>query len=519
MEMEPVERPIPTDTSNFLPFIPDNIKQRVALVDGMLHLSSELKGNLEMVSMVETLRRRGIKEYKFHHPNEFDKRFSHRVARDATPNEIQGYAVDLIKKARQSDASDVHIIDYGSYTIVQFRVLGLLEDYTQLGADFGKALISTIYQSLAMGDGASFYRTERQDGRIHDKKYLPSSVHSVRVHCEPIECSQGQDGLGTSMALRLLYDGTTASGTLTERLGTLGYFPEQCKTLEAQARRTGLHIISGPTGSGKSTLLKHVMESLVANSPGRSYYSIEDPPEVPMKGVRQVRVGTNSKVSRDENYRDAVAGAMRGDPDTIMIGEIRYVEAAAAAIEISLTSHACWTTLHASDALGIVTRLASLMAKDFAFPLDHICHDNVLASLVYQRLLPVLCPECKVRLFSISREKLGKHITSDVLERLSAVCDDMDGVHVRGPGCEKCKQRGVVSRTVAAEVIDMDQEMLRRLRKGNYSEASDYWLNDKGGKTYLHNAVTLIQNGTVDPAMAEEQLGVPLNFHKVYRVR
>ena len=517
--METMERPILTDTSNFLPFIPDNIKKRVALVDGVLHLSNELKGNLEMVSMVETLRRRGIKDYEFHHPNEFDKMFSHRVARETTDNEIQEYAADLIKKARQSDASDIHVIDYGSYTLVQLRVLGLLEDYTQLGAEFGQTLISTIYQSLAKGDASSFSRLERQDGRIHDRKYLPPSVHSVRVHCEPIECSQSEEGVGTSLALRLLYDGTTASGTLTERLTTLGYFPEQCETFEAQIRRTGLHIISGPTGSGKSTALKHVMESLVTNSPGRSYYSIEDPPEVPMKGVRQVRVGTNSKQSRSESYSDAVAGAMRGDPDTIMIGEIRYVEAAAAAIEISLTSHACWTTLHASDALGIVTRLASLMVKDFANPLDHICHDNVLATLVYQRLLPVLCPECKIRMFSGSREKLGQYIPTDVLKRLMEVCDDMDGVYVRGPGCETCKQRGVVSRTVAAEVIDMDQEMLRRLRKGNYSDASDYWLNDKKGTTYLNNAVTLIKNGQVDPSMAEEQLGVPLNFHKVYRAR
>lgn len=508
---------IPSDTSNFLSFIPDSIKRRVALCEGVLHISKELKGNLEMMSMVETMRRRGINEYTFHHPDEFDKKFAHRVVRKAPDNEVQEYAVELIKKARQKDASDIHIIDYGSYTIVQFRCLGLLEDFTQLDAEFGRSLIATIYQSLAKGDGSSFYRTERQDGRIHLRKYLPSNVHSVRVHSEPIECPQGEGSLGTSMALRLLYDGTKAEGTLTQRFTTLGYRPEQCEILEVQARRTGLHVFSGPTGSGKSTALKHLMESLVQNSPGRSYYSIEDPPEVPMKGVRQVSVVTSNKRSRAEEYKDAIAGALRGDPDTIMQGEIRYLEAALAAVEIANTSHACWTTTHASSALGIVRRIDSLMANEFARPLDHICDDNVLATLVFQRLLPVLCPECKLRLFSLPQVEMGKHIQRDVLQRLFEVTQNTDGIYVRGKGCDLCSQRGLVRRTVAAEVIDMDQEMLSILRKGDYTAAFHYWTSAKGGRTYLDNAIALIEAGSVDPAMAEEQLGVPLNFYKKFR--
>jgi type II secretory ATPase GspE/PulE/Tfp pilus assembly ATPase PilB-like protein len=500
--------------------LPESMRSRTVLLDGTLHMSKELKGNLEMVSFVAGLRRRGILACEFHDPRYFDSTFSKFTSSTGKleDNEIEKYAIDLLSKAHASGATDIHLIDYGPYTMIQFRILGMLSDYTQLEGEFGQQVIGCLYQKLCQSADACFSPSVRQDGRIAKREYLPPAVHSVRVHCEPIESALAKNGVGTSMALRLLYDSTSAAGSLSERMTSLGFTEDHCKTAEFLTRRTGLTIISGPTGHGKSTLLKHIMEAEVERNPGKAYFSIEDPPEYPLKGVRQVLISSNDKVERAYAYRDAIAGAMRSDPDVIMIGEIRYVEAAVAAIDAALTGHAVFATLHANNAFGIIARMSSILATHFQNPLDQLCNHNVLAGLEYQRLIPVLCPKCKVRFFDLSTEKREQAIPTDVKERLYREMknDDIENVYVRGDGCENCMKRGFIGQTVAAEFIATDQEMLSYLSAGNTSRAHEYWVKEKEGKSYVKHAVELIKAGLVDPYIAEERLGVPLNFTQIF---
>lgn len=505
------------ELNTFVEGVPESMRGRVALLDGMLHMSAELKGNLEMVSFVGNMRRRGIVTYEFHPPQEFDGKYANLASRTGQgDNEVQQFAIDLLMKAYLSGATDIHIIDFGPYTMIRFRILGMLTDYTQLDGDFGRLAISCLYGYFSLSADTCFSPSERQDGRIAKRDYLPPLVHSVRVHSEPVECTLAQDGVGTSMSLRLLYDSTSATGTLTERMTRLGFTTEQCNTAQYLTRRTGLTIISGPTGHGKSTLLKHVMEAQVERNPEKAYFSIEDPPEYPLKGVRQVLISSNVKARRADAYRDAIAGAMRSDPDVLMIGEIRYTEAAIAAIDAALTGHAVWATIHANNAFGIIARMVSTLATHFRNPLEQLCDHNVLAGLEYQRLIPVLCPTCKVRLLDLKPEERSNYVPEDVQDRLSRVLDDREGVYVRGEGCDECSKRGLVGQTVAAEIIATDQEMLGYLREGNIPRAHEYWVKEKGGESYVQHAVNLIKAGLVDPYIAEERLGVPLNFTQVF---
>ncbi|MEA4896377.1 MAG: ATPase, T2SS/T4P/T4SS family [Desulfovibrio sp.] len=497
--------------------IPEALRGRVALVNGVLHISAELKNNLQIVDFYGSLRRRGILTYEFHKPEEFDNTYQAQAAKTGhAENEIIQYAIDLIKDAFETGASDIHLMDFGLYTIIRFRCLGMLTDHTQLNAELGQRLIACIYQKLSQSADACFSPTERQDGRIAAREYLPPSVHSVRVHSEPIECAQAKEGVGTSMSLRLLYDATSAKGSLLERMTALGFTAGQCDTAQFLTRRTGLTIISGPTGHGKSTFLKHVMESMTERNPEKAYFSIEDPPEYPLKGVRQVLIASNDRGSRSGAYCDAIAGAMRSDPDVLMIGEIRYVEAAVAAIDAALTGHSVWATIHANNAMGIIARLVSILATHYRNPLEQICDHNVLAGLEYQRLLPMLCPECKIRLMDLKPEERQQYLPEDVAGRLRRVLDDRESVYVRGDGCEKCRKRGLIGQTVAAEIVATDQEMLGYLREGNIPRAHEYWLKEKGGRSYVDHAVELIKEGLVDPYLAEERLGVPLNFNQVF---
>ncbi|MEG1609965.1 MAG: ATPase, T2SS/T4P/T4SS family, partial [Bilophila sp.] len=122
------------------------------------------------------------------------------------------------------------------------------------------------------------------------------------------------------------------------------------------------------------------MESMAAENPEKAYITSEDPPEFPLSGVEQVLVSTNAdRSSVDEKkrglaYTNAIAGAMRSDPDVLMIGEIRYPEAATAAIDAALTGHGVFVTLHANNAFGIIPRMESLLnAAGYVSPLDHLC--------------------------------------------------------------------------------------------------------------------------------------------------
>ena len=507
------------ETATIFEKIPAKLRSRVALVDGVLHVSAEVREEPEVRECYSHLYHSwGAIKYKFHPPEEFDRQYANQSARTGQgENDVVQYGMDLLAKAYEANASDIHIIDSGPYTMIRFRILGMLANYTHLEGPYGRQVIACLYQKMGQSGVTSFSPSKRQEGRIAKREYLPGPVHSVRVHCEPIEITQGQNTVGTSMTLRLLYDSTSAKGSLSERMLRLGFTPEHCETMQFLTRRTGLTIISGPTVHGKSTLLKHVMEAMVERTPEKAFFSVEDPPEYPLQGVCQVLIGTVEDEDKlAQAYKDAIAGAMRSDPDVLMIGEIRYVAAALAAIDAALTGHGVWATLHANNAFGIIARLVSILSEKSVNALELLCDPNVLAGLAYQRLLPVLCPDCKVRMLDMKPEELVRYVPRDVQQRLDKVLPDQGGVYVRSKGCEKCRDLGLVSQTVAAEVIALDQRMLGHLREGKIADAYDYWLKEKRGKSYVQHALDLIRQGMVDPYLAEERLGVPLDFNQIF---
>lgn len=513
----------------FMDEVPPRVRERCALVDGILHLSEDLKGDEDMLSLVANLRRRGVLQHKFHKPHDFAQNYARFAVRKASgDNEIQQLAIDLIARAYTSKASDIHIIDNGRYIRVKFRCLGMLREDSQIELSTGQRMIRAIYDHLGEStDSASFSPLERADGRIAKRDYLPAGVHSVRIHSEPVEATQAENGTGTFVALRLLYDSTAAEGDLQSRMLALGFSKLQYETMHFLTQRTGLVIISGPTGHGKSTVLKHVMESMTEQNPEKAFHSVEDPPEYPLRDVQQIKVSTKQEAdrfARAQSYTNAIGGAMRSDPDVMMIGEIRFAEAAVAAIDAALTGHAVWATIHANNAFGIITRIESLLrTAGFRDPLDALCDPNVLAGLEYQRLIAMLCPKCKRHFGTLSKDEQKLALPKTVLDALNRTLEHEqiygdnkhDGIYVRGDGCEHCDQQGLRGQTVTAEIVSLDQDMLALLRNGKMLDAHNMW-KEKGGKTYIEHAVDLVKNGTLDAFIATSRLGVPLNFNKFF---
>ncbi len=505
---------------------PQELAGDIALIDGILYCSDARRGDQHFISFASLARRMGVTEHHFVPAEDFRGKYG-----GANPSalkgmsDIQGYAIALLADAYKKNATDIHIAYYGSYGIIKFRCLGMLRDYAKLPGERTRALIGSIYNTLSQSvSSTTFIPKARQDSRIANRAYLPPDVHSVRIHSEPLECSQADDGAGSFMALRLLHDRTEAKGGLRDRLTALGYGDKDVAKFRQLTERTGLTIISGPTGSGKSTLLKHVMDAQALKNPQRNYMSIEDPPEYPLFGVHQIMVSTNfdgDPAERAREYTNAIAGAMRSDPDVLMIGEIRYPEAAKAAIDSALTGHGTFATLHANHAVGIIMRMEALLSEaGYANPLEYLCDHNVLAGLIYQRLVPVLCPHCKLPLAPLlkSTGEDEKHrldvLPPHTLDRLMRVIKGggLDTVHILGRGCEKCNHLGISAQTVAAEIIVTDETFLRFVRQGHADKAYEYWLKDMKGRTYIKHAIEGIAAGRLDPYLTELRLGVPLDF-------
>lgn len=515
--------------------LPDHMRGRLALMESGLVASEELQGTLPLINLASQLRAVGVANVEFVPASRFDADFARYASRSGIgENEIQQLAIDLLARAYECGATDVHLAHMGTHVRSRFRVLGLLRDDQEYDADTGARMIRAIYEHLgAAQDAPAFDVNSRLDGRIINRDYLPQGLYSVRIHSEPIECDGAPDGKGTFMPLRLLRDTTGASGSLEERLGKLGYTCEEVTLYdnEGHARvaraqtsifrelsaRTGIVFISGPTGSGKSTALAHCMEALIEERPGDNFLSIEDPPEKPIKGMYQIPVISKEGDERGDAYTNAIAGTNRDDTDTVMIGEIRYAEAALATVEVALSGNAVWATIHAADALGIIQRLDVQLRALVANPLQVVCDPIVLSGLVFQRLVPKLCPHCRIPL-----REYRNVISRDCLARLRrAMPEDLifggargEGIFVRGHGCEHCKDSGhpgLHRQTVVAEVVPLDGRLLALLRERRREEARRYWLTELHGMTYLEHARHLIATGILGPMITEEMLAMPID--------
>ena len=120
----------------------------------------------------------------------------------------------------------------------------------------------------------------------------------------------------------------------------------------------GLVLVTGPTGSGKSTTLAAIVDE--ANRIRNDHIlTIEDPIEFVHKSrnciINHREVGTHTK-----SFSAALRGALREDPDIIMVGEMRDLETISLAMEASMTGHLVFGTLHTMNAMKTVDRVVEI---------------------------------------------------------------------------------------------------------------------------------------------------------------
>ncbi|WP_298379787.1 GspE/PulE family protein [uncultured Bradyrhizobium sp.] len=371
---------------------------------------------------------------------------------------------DLIEKAVELRASDIHIEPFSAGLMVRLRIDGLLRPVAALSGVLPQAVVSrikiianlNIAERRLPQDGAARLRAGRTD-------------IDIRVAIMPMQH-------GESAVIRIL---PKDRGLLVvEKLGFSE--PDEAKLRRLLKLPYGMVVITGPTGSGKTTTLATILSIL--NEPSRKILTIEDPVEYEIPGINQSQV----KPAIGLTFATALRSFVRQDPDVIMVGEIRDSETAHVAVHAALTGHLVLTTLHTETAAAAVPRLLDLEVEGYLLR-------SVLRGVIAQRLVRQLCERCKT-----ARPLATADFTED--PRLAAL-GFREGEIIHEPcGCERCGGTGYRGRLGVFELLELSNELRELIGERTDGLKIDTMAIKAGMTTMLDDGVAKCRAGLTSPA-------------------
>ncbi|NWH03848.1 GspE/PulE family protein [Desulfobacter latus] len=368
----------------------------------------------------------------------------------STDQHIVNAVNHLFSYAFDQKASDVHIEPKRDICLVRMRIDGALHTVYKLPKKLHNAVVSRI-KNLSALDMAEKRRP--QDGRI--KMLKKDQEVEIRVSTIPV-------AFGEKVVMRVM-----DPEILFQDLESLGFTPTDLKKYkELITMPFGIVLVTGPTGSGKSTTLYSSLRML--SSPEVNITTIEDPIEMIHEEFNQIGV----QPAIDVTFGSVLRNIMRQDPDIIMVGEIRDLETAQAAVQAALTGHLVLSTLHTNDAVSTVFRLL-----DLGIP-PYLIH-SALTGIVAQRLVRKICPHC-TQSFEMDRRELAD---------LGLLVPGNGPLKLKhGKGCVKCRNTGYSGRTGIYEILAYTQG-LKQLTTRNAN------LGDMHRKAREQGLIPLRENG------------------------
>jgi general secretion pathway protein E len=407
--------------------------------------------------------------------------------------------------ALDNNSSDIHIqIDRTKVdSQIKFRVDGRLTRPREFQIDTFKLLDMVAYlYNVHSNSGSENTFNENQPQQCQ----ISCSIKGVKVL---FRWASNKTAVGTKVVMRVILQDNEQSIRSLEELGYLA--PQTVIWRRAISRLGGGTLVGGVVGSGKSTTLQTVMSML---PDWMAKYTAEDPVENLIPGADQFTVSRSLTSNEGDPFLAIKRQTKRMDPDVVLVGEIRDRESASLFRDIAESGHRAFSTVHAPSAIDMIT--LRLVSSELAIPRDVIATPNFINLLVYQALVPKLCPSCKVdatlrydevylarieRLFGINRSRLKAQ---------------------NNEGCEHCRRKGLPElngakgRIVVAEMIEPTPKMLllfrdlknlelkkyiRSLRKANFDEP------DSTGKSALEVAMYHVSLGLIDPHEVEMKFG------------
>lgn len=362
----------------------------------------------------------------------------------------------IISEAIRYRASDIHIEPKTKYTVIRFRIDGMLHSKIKIPAELHPAVISRL-KILSKMDISE--RRRSQDGRITVK--AGTRIVDMRVSSLPTMN-------GEKIVMRILDKSAAIKG-----LNDLGVLSDDLKKITVMSKKPqGVLIATGPTGSGKTTMLYSLLSSMMNSS--RNFETIEEPVEYFLEEANQVSI--NEKIGL--TFSQVLRSTLRQDPDVILVGEIRDHDTADVAFKAALTGHMVLSTLHTNSAVGSITRLIDMGIKPYIIA-------SALEGIVAQRLVRKVCKNCATLVPP----------DSDLLDMLR-VPDGFfaEGVYV-GSGCGACNKSGYQGRIGVYEVFIMNEDF-RQIIGSAYKESEVLELARASGMhTLLEDALEKVRLG------------------------
>lgn len=334
----------------------------------------------------------------------------------------------IILDAINKGASDIHFEPYEKKYRIRFRLDGILREIAAPNTKMAQRLAARI-KVMARLDLSE--RRVPQDGRFKLKVSKTRTIDFRVSTCPTL--------FGEKIVLRVL----DSSGNILDihKLGMTD--TQQQLLLDSIKQPQGMVLVTGPTGSGKTVTLYTCLSIL--NVPERNISTVEDPVEINLPGINQVHV--NNKVGL--TFPAALRAFLRQDPDIVMVGEIRDLEAAEIAIKAAQTGHLVFSTLHTNSAAETLTRLANMGVPAF----------NIATSvslIIAQRLARRLCDQCKQ----------PADIPEKALLQAGFTLDNLANKQIFTPnGCENCND-GYRGRIGIYEMLPISEHIEQIIMEG-----------------------------------------------------
>jgi twitching motility protein PilT len=268
--------------------------------------------------------------------------------------------IEIIKTAKEQGASDIHM---AAGSPVMFRVRGELTNAGD-SQELSHEDMQIMFDSITSEDE----QAEFQKNLELDFGYNLPEVTRLR-------CNAARQRGSISLVMRLIANSIPPIDSLR--------IPNLCKQLILKPR--GMLVVSGPTGSGKSTTMAAMIDHL-NHTQRRRVVTIEDPIEYVYTSlscnITQRELGADTK-----SFAEALRHVLRQDPDVILVGEMRDLETASAALTIAETGHLVLTTGHAPSTYQAIERIVDMFP-----PHERSLAQTRLSSLLIGVLCQALVP-------------------------------------------------------------------------------------------------------------------------------
>ena len=290
------------------------------------------------------------------------------LAKQAQEASVVKLVNEILIEAANERASDIHVEHEEKAIRIRYRIDGLLQSQV-LPPEINRFPAAIVSRIKIMARLNIAEKRLPQDGRI--KMRVQGREIDVRVSIIPMIHGEG-------IVMRLL-----DKGRMVFNLANVGMLPDTYKTFKQLIDLPhGIVLVTGPTGSGKSTTLYSALNEIKDET--TKIITVEDPVEYQQPGISQIQA--HAKIGL--TFAASLRSILRHDPDVILIGEMRDLETAEAAIQASLTGHLVFSTLHTNDAPSAFTRLIDMGVEPFLVA-------STVEGVMAQRLVRTICPDCK----------------------------------------------------------------------------------------------------------------------------